>query len=168
MDASNLYEEYDHTNKNRVVHWKVTEHGYFYCSTDCLSERFKPHLVSNKLLETKSNSITSPNSNLFINTLRNITFKLNAITANDIRPQNSTDIRYHSINTQTKNLSVKQEPLRCDPYVNETQYDFLKGIQKRRKLKSSPEPELVYIFDKTGKTELAELRSRLIKMKTQV
>ena len=174
LDASNLYEKFDYTHKNRVVYWKVTEHGYFYCSTDCLSGYVIPHLVSNKQLEAKSNSITSPNSNLFINSLRNISFQLNAVTANSIHQQNSSDMRSHS-NIQIKNLTeptrpaeLEKELLRCDPYVNETQYDFLKGIQKRRKLRSSPEPELLYIFDKTGKLELAALRSRLIKMKTQV
>ncbi len=63
---------------------------------------------------------------------------------------------------------AKSGQLKCVPYINETQYDYLKGIKHRRWLKGVPEPEILTIFDRTGKIKMRTLKAKLVRMKKEV
>ena len=151
----------------KIIYWKVPENGYSYCSMNCL---FSENLTS-------TNDFTNEKSNELINELKlrkvdEILPSLNPIQNDSINSDTVTNDEEKLENiTQADELSnpeTKIDFLECMPYANNTQYDSLKSILKRSKLKSKPEPELITLFDRTGRIEISELKLKLIEMKQQV
>lgn len=165
---------------NREVYWTVTESGFYYCSTNCLQQQRdlkraslsnynKPHLY-NHISDYKQRLTDMFKYDLFGNTL-NQTFSLKETLEDPkynernggslIRPKTDRVNAYQ----QSRKVHTKSEQLKCSPVANETQYDFLKGIKRRRKLKGIAEPELITIFDRTGQIDMDALRTKILKMK---
>ena len=58
--------------------------------------------------------------------------------------------------------------LNCSPFVNKTDYDFLKGVSNRALLRAHPEPDLIQLFDKSGQLKINDLREQLRKNRGNV
>lgn len=192
-ERENDKDDFDHiqdiyySNKRRVVHWTVTEDGLFYCSSNCLKfqKKIKESYAAREAInlpnqgnDYKKRLTDMFKSDLFGNTF-NHTFSL--IDTLNYNSENSfKEYGYSKLGTKTNNYHIsgakyqksmqdlnKNEQLKCNPYANETQYDFLKGIKRRKKLKGLPEPELITIFDRTGQIDMNTLRVKLLRMKKE-
>lgn len=183
-DESGSFDEFQKSYipaNNREVYWTVTESGFYYCSTNCLqvqknlrrasqSNSNKPHLY-NHISDYKQRLTEMFKYDLFGNTL-NQTFSLKETLEDPTRHNERkfgslTRPKSDRVNAyqQSRKAHTKSEQLKCAPVANETQYDFLKGIKRRRKLKGIAEPELITIFDRTGQIDMDALRTKIIKMK---
>lgn len=183
-DVQGMY--YSGNNNRRVVYWTVTEDGLFYCSSNCLKSQKKSkasYLTEsfhspNQGYDYKKRLTDMFKSDLFGNTI-NHTFSL-VDTLNNNGESSLKEYGYSKSGTGTNNYQLsgrkdskstqdlsKSEQLKCTPFSNETQYDFLKGIKRRRKLKGLPEPELITIFDRSGQIDISILRIKLIRMKKE-
>lgn len=171
----------NNVGKNRLVYWTVTEHGFSYCSSNCLKFQKKSDwyaeetLLSNRIdVDYKKRLTDLFKPDLFGNTL-NHTLKLVETMSESYHPKQvyqavkvSPKSTSSGILDKSKELTRKLDLLKCIPYANESQYDFLKGIRRRKKLKGSPEPEVITIFDRTGQMDRNTLRKKLLRMKKEV
>jgi len=165
-------------NKKRPIYWTVTEDGFSYCSSNCLKfqknkSNFQPYsaypAVTNSPVDYKKRLTEFFKADLFGNAF-NHTFRLIETLDSNFYweyPVKATRLARQKDGTE-ESLAGRLEQLKCIPYANETQYDFLRGVKWRRKLKGVPEPEVLAIFDRTGKVQMSALRARLIKMKKEV
>lgn len=182
-EESNSFDEFQNSYipaNNREVYWTVTENGFYYCSTNCLqiqktlkrsslSNYNKPNLY-NHISDYKQRLTDMFKYDLFGNTL-NQTFSLKETLEDpkysERKDGSLTRPKTDRVNAyqQSRKVQTKNEQLKCSPVANETQYDFLKGIKRRRKLKGIAEPELITIFDRTGQINMDTLRTKILKMK---
>lgn len=178
---NNALEEYRHqmindtTNVNehliKGIYWTVTEHGFSYCAFNCLKKNRK--LKDKTYNNTKHSSIDAKRrlTDMFLRTklldfTNNQTLKLDDFFS-EIKPVIDNKKPKTEIAPVTK-IKIPNIDLRCGPYANETHYDFLRAIKKRRTLKGIAEPDLITIFDRSKTIDMHMLRKKLFKMKNKV
>ena len=132
-------------NQNeKVVYWKVTEHGYSRCRINCL-------------LEDAANSAPDDRLNTLYSTLE----------SSNSNSRLSATVWAKSSPLGTKSLTEPVQArgysdLSCVPFANETEYDFLEAVGNRDSLKNVPEPGLLTTLFAEANIDVDTLHKRLL------
>ena len=156
--AKTVARELEEERDNRVVYWKVTENGYSRCHVNCLLEQIVVDGARHRAADQPLDNILSALSSSQLET--NVRMTMNStLLVSSKRDGSITLDRKPQLNDAYLGLS-------CDPFINETEFDFLETVANRAQVQSTPEPDLLASSFSKIDSNLDSLYERLLNIFT--